>query len=43
MENNTRSYLCSYFGINAGRSALEKALANKEIYDALINCGEENE
>lgn len=43
MENNTRSYLCSYFGINAGRSALEKALANKEIYDALIKCGEENE
>ena len=43
MENNTRSYLCSYFGINAGRSAREKALANKEIYDALINCGEENE
>lgn len=43
MENNTRTYLCSYFAINEGRSSLEKALANKEIYDALIKYGKENE
>ena len=43
LDNNTRSYLCSYFAINEGRSSLEKALVNKEIYDELIKYGGENE
>ena len=39
LANNTREYLLSAFTIPEGKTALEKALANKQLYDALINYG----
>lgn len=39
LANNTREYLLSSFSILEGKTALEKALANKQLYDALINYG----
>ena len=35
LSNNTREYLLSYFLIEEGKTALEKALVNKQIYDLL--------
>lgn len=37
--NNTREHLLSYFSIKEGKTALEKAQANKLLYDALMNYG----
>jgi len=37
MSNNTREYLLSHFSIAEGKTALEKAKANKALYDALVN------
>ena len=39
-SNNTREYLLSVFSIKEGKRALEKAMANKTLYDALLNYGE---
>lgn len=39
LANNTREYLLSAFSIPEGKTALEKALTNKQLYDALINYG----
>lgn len=39
LANNTREYLLSSFSILEGKTALEKVLANKQLYDALINYG----
>ena len=35
MQNNTRDYLLSHFGIKEGLDALGKATANIQIYDCL--------
>lgn len=40
MENNTREYLISHFSITEGKTALQKALINKELYDILLKYGE---
>lgn len=39
LANNTREYLLSYFGIAEGKTALDKAMVNKHLYDTLINYG----
>ena len=39
MSNNTREFLLSHFSIVEGGTALEKAIANKSLYDALTNYG----
>ena len=36
LANNTREYLLSFFTITEGKTALEKARVNKQLYDALI-------
>ena len=40
MNNNTREYLLTYFTISEGRNALDKAQANKKLYDALESYGD---
>lgn len=40
LANNTREYLLAHFSIAEGKSALEKAQINKQLYDALKNYGE---
>lgn len=40
LANNTREYLLSHFSIAEGKTALEKARINKQLYDALKSCGE---
>ena len=40
LANNTREYLLSYFSIEEGKTALEKAQINKQLYDLLMNYGE---
>lgn len=40
LANNTREYLLAHFFIAEGKSALEKAHINKQLYDALKNYGE---
>ena len=40
LANNTREYLLTHFSIEEGKSALEKAQINKQLYDALKNYGE---
>lgn len=40
LANNTREYLLAHFSIVEGKSALEKAQINKQLYDALKNYGE---
>lgn len=40
LANNTREYLLTHFSIAEGKSALEKAQINKQLYDALKNYGE---
>ena len=40
LANNTREYLLSHFSISEGKSALEKAQINKQLYDALMSYGE---
>lgn len=40
LVNNTREYLLSHFSISEGKSALEKAQINKQLYDALMSYGE---
>lgn len=40
LGNNTREFLLAHFGIREGCSALEKAQANKELYDKLRKYGE---
>lgn len=40
MSNNTREFLLDYFTITEGKTALEKATANKALYDALANYGD---
>ena len=37
LANNTREYLLAHFSIAEGKSALEKAQINKQLYDALKN------
>lgn len=39
LANNTREYLLAHFSIAEGKSALEKAKINKQLYDALKNYG----
>ena len=39
LANNTREYLLNAFSITEGRTALEKALVNKRLYEALMNYG----
>ena len=39
LSNNTRAYLLAHFSITEGRTALEKARINKQIYDALVSYG----
>ena len=34
-KNNTREFLLSYFGMTEGKSAMEKAMKNIELYEAL--------
>lgn len=36
LESNTREHLLAYFSIEEGKSALEKARINKQLYDALM-------
>ena len=38
--NNTRAYLLEHFAISEGKTALEKARINQQLYDILINYGE---
>ena len=40
LANNTREYLLSHFSIAEGKTALEKARINKQLYDALKSYGE---
>ena len=40
LANNTREYLLAHFSIAEGKSALEKAQINKQLYDALKNYSE---
>lgn len=40
LTNNTREYLLSHFSIIEGKTALEKAQTNKQIYDALMSYGD---
>lgn len=40
LANNTREYLLTHFSIEEGKSALEKAQINKQLFDALKNYGE---
>ena len=40
LANNTREYLLAHFSIAEGKSALDKAQINKQLYDALKNYGE---
>lgn len=37
LANNTREYLLAHFSVAEGKSALEKAQINKQLYDALRN------
>lgn len=39
LGNNTREYLLSHFVIAEGKTALEKAQINKQLYDALMSYG----
>ena len=39
-DHNSREYLLTYFGIDEGKSALQRAQANKRLYDALKEYGE---
>lgn len=38
--NNTREYLLSHFSIDEGKSSLEKAQINRQLYDALMSYGD---
>ena len=40
LANNTREYMLAHFSIAEGKSALEKAQINKQLYDALKKYGE---
>ena len=40
LANNTREYLLSAFSITEGKTALEKAMVNKKLFEALLNYGE---
>ena len=40
LANNTREYLLSAFSLEEGKSALEKARVNKQLYNALMNYRE---
>ena len=40
LANNTRDYLLTHFNIKEGKTALQKALVNKSLYDELLNYGE---
>ena len=40
LSNNTRAHLLSSFGLAEGKTALEKAKLNKQLYDALLNWGD---
>lgn len=40
MNNNTREFLLDHFSIIEGKTALEKAMANKALYDTLVNYGD---
>ena len=40
LANNTREYLLSSFGIEEGKTALEKAKINKILYDKLLSYGD---
>ena len=40
LANNTREYLLTHFSIAEGKSALEKAQINKQLFNALKNYGE---
>lgn len=42
LDHNTREYLLDYFSIEEGKSALDKARINKNLYDALLRCGGSN-
>lgn len=39
LANNTREHLLTYFSLNDGKTALEKAKINKQLYDALKSYG----
>lgn len=39
LANNTREYLLDHFVIKEGKTALEKAMINKQLYDALRSEG----
>ena len=39
LANNTREYLLDHFSIKEGKTALEKAMINKQLYDALRSEG----
>jgi len=43
MKNNNREYLLSFFSISEGKTALQKARVNKELYDALMDYGDNND
>ena len=38
-DNNNRAYLLNFFKIEEGETALDKAKANKSLYEALLNYG----
>ena len=40
LANNTREYLLSAFSITEGKTALEKAMVNRKLFEALLNYGE---
>jgi hypothetical protein len=40
LANNSREYLLTYFSMKEGKTALEKARINKQLYDALVNYGD---
>ena len=40
LANNTREYLLTHFSIEEGKSALEKAMLNKQLFDALMSYGD---
>ena len=40
LDNNNRAYLLSFFSVPEGKTAVEKAEVNKQLYDLLLNYGD---
>ena len=40
LDNNNRAYLLSFFSVPEGKTAVDKAVVNKQLYDLLLNYGD---